>query len=409
MKHVIFIAPHFPANQRQFVRALKQIGCRVTGIIDAPIDYVDSETKSYLDDFEEVGSVTSLDQVAEAVRKIQKRGPWVHHLEASVEAHMLVCSKVREMCGIPGLPYDVVERCRDKVVMKGFLRDKGFPVARDAAVDTGNQARKAIEHVGYPSILKPRAGAGASGTYRIHNKSELEQAILSEGLDRFSKPFTMEQFLQGHEGFFDTITVNGNVVFESISHYYPNVLTAMRSRDITPQIAVTNRVDLDSYQELRVFGRKVIQAMGITTAATHMEWFFGPEGLKFSEIACRPPGVCVWDLFCAINDIDLYVMWANSVCHGKVFQKPSRRFAGGMLAIRPNKDGRIIGYTGVEEVKRRFGENIIQMYLPPVGGKTQPIEAGYRANAWMFVRHPDYDILRKIMDEISKSLKMWAE
>ena len=93
MKHVIFIAPHFPANQRQFVRALKQIGCRVTGIIDVSIDYVDSETKGYLDDFEEVPSVTSLDHVAEAVRKIQKRGPWDHHLEASVE---LTCSYVQK-------------------------------------------------------------------------------------------------------------------------------------------------------------------------------------------------------------------------------------------------------------------------------------------------------------------------
>ena len=39
--HVIFIAPHFPANQRNFVRALKEIGCYVTGIIDSPIQHVD--------------------------------------------------------------------------------------------------------------------------------------------------------------------------------------------------------------------------------------------------------------------------------------------------------------------------------------------------------------------------------
>ena len=70
--HVIFIAPHFPANQRNFVRALKAIGCRVTGIIDSPIQYVDPETKSYLDDYEEVQSVTSLEAVTRAVRKIQK-------------------------------------------------------------------------------------------------------------------------------------------------------------------------------------------------------------------------------------------------------------------------------------------------------------------------------------------------
>ncbi len=58
--HVIFIAPHFPANQRQFVRALKASGCRVSGIIDVSYEYIDSETKSMMDDYEEVPSVTSL-------------------------------------------------------------------------------------------------------------------------------------------------------------------------------------------------------------------------------------------------------------------------------------------------------------------------------------------------------------
>jgi hypothetical protein len=37
-----------------------------------------------------------------------------------------------------------------------------------------------------------------------------------------------------------------------------------------------------------------------------MEWFYGPKGLKFSEIGCRPPGVGAWDLYCAGNDLDLY-------------------------------------------------------------------------------------------------------
>ena len=143
--------------------------------------------------------------------------------------------------------------------------------------------------------------------------------------------------------FLDTITLNGQVVFESISHYYPNVLTAMRTRDIAVQICVTNRIEVESYNELRIFGRKAIQALEIGTAATHMEWFFGGEGLKFSEIACRPPGVSTWDLFSHINDIDLYQMWANAICHGKTVQKPSRRSAGGMISLRPNRDGRMLG------------------------------------------------------------------
>ena len=60
----------------------------------------------------------------------------------------------------------------------------------------------------------------------------------------------------------------------------------------------------------------MIEALGIGTSATHMEWFFGPKGLNFSEIGCRPPGVRVWDLYGAANDIDLYREWANAIVHG---------------------------------------------------------------------------------------------
>jgi formate-dependent phosphoribosylglycinamide formyltransferase (GAR transformylase) len=293
--------------------------------------------------------------------------------------------------------------------MKDFLRKKGFPVARDAAVDNSEDARRGAEHIGFPLILKPRSGAGASGTYRIDNSRELETVISEINLDSGHSHCTMEQFLSGHEGFFDTITLNGNVIFESISHYYPNVLTAMRSRDVSAQIVVTNRIEADSYQPLRVFGRKVIEAMGITTSATHMEWFFGNEGLKFSEIACRPPGVGVWDLFSVINDIDLYTMWSRAITTGNIQQQPSRRFAGGMLSLRPNKDGRISGYTGVEEMQHKYGQYIVKAYLPPIGKRTQPIEAGYRANAWMFVKQPDYDQLRHMMDDIGRSIRVWAD
>ena len=57
-------------------------------------------------------------------------------------------------------------------------------------------------------------------------------------------------------------------------------------------IVATNRIDsAPSYEELKKMGQRVIDALGITTSATHMEWFSGPKGLKFSEIGCRPPGV----------------------------------------------------------------------------------------------------------------------
>ena len=39
----------------------------------------------------------------------------------------------------------------------------------------------------------------------------------------------VEEFVEGHEGFYDTVCVNGNVSLDFVSHYYPNVLEAMRT------------------------------------------------------------------------------------------------------------------------------------------------------------------------------------
>ena len=405
--HVILMAPHFPANQLRFLRGLKQVGARVTGLIDSPKDQVPSQVLHLLDDVELIDNVTSVAQVEAAVRRVQARGPWVHHLEATVEAHVRVAALVRERTGIPGLPSAVVERCRDKYAMKAFLMEQGFPCAQQVAVSTPEAARAGAAQLGLPVILKPRDGAGAAGTFRIDDAAGLEVAIRQSGLEDGAE-LTMEEFLSGHEGFYDTLTVGGEVVCDFVSHYFPNVLPSMRDRSISPMIVVSNRIDAPGYAELRDFGQRVVQALGITTAATHMEWFFGASGLKFSEIGARPPGVGLWDIYSEAGEFDLYTEWARAICWGSVARLPTRRFSGGLLSIRPDQDGVVAGYAGIEAVQQRFGSHIMAAHLPPVGSRTQPVEAGYKANAWVRVRHPDFDACKGIMEEIARTLKMFA-
>ena len=406
--HVIFLAPHFPANQPRFVQGLKKVGARVSGIGDIPTERLPDGIRRLLDGYEYVPSVTNADAVTQAVRNIQRQGPWVHRLEATVEAHMYTAAIVRERTGIPGLTLQQVERCRDKTVMKDFLRAKGIPCAANAAVSTLAEARAFAAANGYPLIIKPRDGAGAAGTSRLDDDADLERAVAEYQLDG-NRTAALEVFIEGHEGFFDTLTVNGTVAYEFISHYYPNVLDAMRNRWITPYIVSTNRLDaVSGYDELKELGRKVVAVMELGTTATHMEWFYGPKGLKFSEIGARPPGVGQWDVYADGNDIDIYREWANAVVHGRVERRPSRRFASGIIALRPDRDGRILGYEGMDEVQRRFGQYICRAHLPSAGWPTQPIEAGYMANAWLQMRHPDYDAMREIFETIGRTVRVRA-
>jgi formate-dependent phosphoribosylglycinamide formyltransferase (GAR transformylase) len=404
--NIIFLEPAFPANQREFVRALAAIGANVYGIGERPVDWLDDETRSRLGGYWQIASVTDEPHLEWAVREAQKVA-WIDRLEAPIEAHVLPAARVRERCGIPGLSARTAWLCRDKVAMKEALRRAGVPTAASAGISRPAEAADFARAHGYPVILKPRDAAGAAGTFRADDPETLAQAIHASGLAD-GAPVAIEEFIEGHEGFHDTLTVEGRVACDFISHYFPNVLEAMRTRWISPQIVATNRMDAPAYAEVREMGRRVIEALGITTSATHMEWFFGPRGLKFSEIGVRPPGVGQWDSYSAGNEFDLYREWALAVCHHTTDRAPSRAYACGIIALRPDRDGRISHYEGAEHIFARYGDLVVGRHFPEPGTPTQPVEAGYMANAWMRMRHPDYDALRGILDEVGRTIRVRA-
>jgi len=404
---VVFLEPCFPANQREFVRALHAVGARVTGIGERPKSSLDPELSRWLFHYEQIGNVTDDVEVEKVVRWLQQKIQ-IDRLEAVIEAHVMAAAKVRERCGIPGTSTQTTFLCRDKPSMKDALRAAGVPCAQSIGSSDEHEIRDFAERVGFPLILKPRDAAGASGTVRIEDGRELEEQLIAFGVNR-GRSVAVEEFIVGHEGFYDTLTIGGRVVHEFVCHYYPNVLEAMRARWISPQFIATNRVDsAPGYDELKAMGRKVIAALGIETSATHMEWFAGPKGLKFSEIGCRPPGVRAWDLYATGNDFDVYREWAMTVVHGRVSQSLSRRAAAGVIALRPDCDGHIRGYEGITEVERRFGSFIMDAHFPSIGTPTQPVDAGYMANAWMRMKHPDYDQLREMLDFVGRTVKVRA-
>ena len=404
--NVILIEPAFPYNQREFARGLAAVGARVIGIGERPAGYLDRDLLDWLTHYEQVSSVVNEAALLAAVRRIEQRVQ-VDRLEATVEAHIMSAAKVREAAGIPGTSVHTAWLCRDKPTMKEALRAAGVPCAQSTSADDRGTARAFAAQVGYPLIVKPRAGAGAAGTRRVDNDAELDAALAAAGVGRGAS-VAIEEFIEGHEGFIDTIAIHGQVAHEFVSHYFPGVLVAMRERWISPQIVATNRLDAEGYAEVRAMTRRVIQVLGIGTSATHMEWFYGPKGLKFSEIGCRPPGVGQWDVYAAANDLDIYREWAMAIVHGRPGAQPSRRYSCGMIALRPDRDGRIAGYEGADRVFGKFGDWIVASHLPAPGTPTQPIEAGYMANAWIRIRHPDYDQLRSMMNEIGETLRVRA-
>ncbi|MFO1055287.1 MAG: ATP-grasp domain-containing protein [Planctomycetota bacterium] len=404
--HVLFLAPDTHVYNHGFVRALHGLGARVSAIGLAPRERLSATVRGLIADYRTCTRMLDTEVLLATARELATTQPF-DRIETIEEPLVEAAAVLRERLGLPGLSVRTARLCRDKAQMKEFLRGHGVACAQSTGASSEAEVRAFCERVGFPVIVKPIAGFGSLDTHRIGSAKELD-ALLPNLRIGEQRRVAVEEFIEGHEGFFDTIVDGQGVRMDFAAHYYPGCLEAAQDRGIVPQIAVTNRIEQDGYAELRTMGRRVIDLLGLRNTATHMEWFFGPKGLKFSEIGARPAGEKIWDMYAVGNEFDVYDEWARAVFDMPSSRAPSRRFAVGSVQIRPDRDGRFVGHTGVEELRRRFWQHVYEYEVPAIGTPTKGLDKGWLVNTWFRLRHADYDELRRLMTEFGNIVKSFA-
>jgi acetyl-CoA carboxylase, biotin carboxylase subunit len=79
-----------------------------------------------------------------------------------------------------GAPADVMRRMGDKDMARRTMRAAGVPVVPGCdLVESPEAAQREAEQIGYPLLLKARAGGGGRGIRRVKNKKELTAAYQS--------------------------------------------------------------------------------------------------------------------------------------------------------------------------------------------------------------------------------------
>ena len=400
--HVLFLAPDTHVYNHGFVGALKALGIQVSAIGTVSAERLSAKARKLLDGYRCCANpldVTAMKQAADELAT-----PEFRYIETIDEPLVEMAATLREHFSLAGLTVETARLCRDKVAMKEFLRQHDVACAESGAVHDAAEAHAFAEREDYPLILKPLAGYGSLATYRVSNQKELDAAIRKLKPTR-ERPVAIEDFIEGHEGFYDTICDGDGIRHDFVAHYYPGCLEAANDRKVSPQIAVTNRLDGDGYAELRAMGKAVTDALEIRHAATHMEWFFGPKGLKFSEIGARPAGEMIWDMYRVANEFDVYREWALAILGKPPEQTPSRRYSAGSVQVRPNRDGRYTGHRGVREALQRCHQAIYDKSVPKPGTPTKGLDKGWFVNTWFRLIHEDYDKVRELMTMLGKTVK----
>jgi biotin carboxylase len=405
--HVLFLAPDTHVYNHGFLGALKALGAKVSAIGPAGLEQLSPAARHLLDGYRACPQVLDAAAMQRAAQELAT--PAFDRIETIDEPLVEPAAVLRSHFGVPGLTAATARLCRDKVAMKEFLREHRIPCAQSMAATSAKDALAFAERCGYPVVAKPIAGFGSLATFRCADAAELERALERLKPDA-KKPVAIEEFIEGHEGFFDCL-VGGEdgIRHEFAAHYYPGCLEATQQRWVSPQIAVTNRIEHGGYEELREMNRRVVQALGLRHAATHMEWFFGPKGLKFSEIGARPAGEKIWDMYRVANEFDVYLEWALAILGRPSRQRPSRRYAAGSIQIRPSTDGRYVGHRGLEAAFQRCGPWIYEHAVPKPGTPTKGLDRGWLVNTWFRLRHEDYDQVRQLMTYLGETVRADAE
>jgi len=394
---VIFVAPHLSENASRMVEAIGAIPGVQLGVVTSDwVERAPSSTRDVIVQHWRVDDVLDVAQLRPAVEQVAACIGGVERLFGAYEQLQVPLAVVREALGIAGLPVEAALNFRDKARMKDILRAHSLPCARHALVEKYVDAIAFAEHAGFPLVLKPLAGAGAVSTYRVDDAQSLSEAL---DMTRPSpgNPVIIEEFITGTEHSFETISINGQAVWHSLTHYHPTPLEVLRNPWIQWVVVLPREVDHPRFDDIRESATQALQALGQTTGLTHMEWFRRADGsVAISEVAARPPGAQITTLISRANDMDFVGAWAALMVHGE-FTPPERKYAVAAAFLRGQGAGVVRRVTGIDRVHEEMGHLICDMKLPPLGS---PPAATYEGDGYIMLRHPETAVVEKAIRRV---------
>lgn len=406
--NILFLAPGYPDEMPLFVRGLARAGATVYGLSDVPAHELPELTRRHLGGYlqaslrDEAGTV-------EAVRRwvASPHGPrGFERVICLWEPGVILAARLREALGVAGMGVEQSHLFRDKDLMKQAVAAAGLRVPRHHRGRTAAEVREAVEAVGYPAIVKPIDGAGSMDTFRVDDAAQLARALARTG---HVPEVNVEEFIEAEEFTYDTICVDGRIVYEHVGYYRPRPLDARSHEWISPQTLSLRDIDTPWVRDGVALGHAVLKALDFRTGFTHMEWYRKADGeVVFGEIGARPPGARTVDLMNFNADIDLFAGYGEAEVRGTFSQPVERKYYACNIFKRAHGQGRIQRIEGLDELRRRFGEWIVNVDLLPVGAPRRDWVLTLISDGYVTVRHPDKDTLFAMADLVGTDLHLHA-
>ncbi len=361
----IFISPHFPHTYWQFCDRLRKNGINVLGIGDAPYDGLEAPLKAALMEYYRVDNLEDYGQVYRAVAFFAFKYGKPDWIESMNEYWLEQDAQLRTDFNVTtGIQADRIGFIKEKSMMKQLYLEAGIPTARQHVVSTREKGKAFLEKVGYPVIVKPDVGVGATHTWKLESEEDLNRFY-----DHLPEvPYVMEEFIEGEICSYDAILDSKcEPLFESMTVWPPVMDIVNRDLDLMYYTCP------DLPEGLKALGRRTVKAFGVERRFVHLEFFrltkarrnLGKAGdFVALEVNMRPAGGYTPDMMDFAHSTDVYQIYADMVAFDtRKLPEPQEHF---YCVYASRKDGHYYAHTH-DEIMERYG-NVMMMQeeMPPM-------------------------------------------
>ena len=357
----IYFSPHFPQNCTEFCYYLKEAGANVLGIGDVAYDTLNDRLKYSLTEYYKISNMEDESQVRNAVDFFTKKYGKIDRFESLNEYWLEIEARIRTEFDIYGTKTDFIYNLKHKSKMKAFFEKSGVLTVKCLKCQDQPAALEFIRKIGFPVVVKPDLGSGASMTYKIRNEHEFD--------DFFShKPaeveFIIEEFVEGiiltYDGLIDR---NGTINFENSHKFEQSIMEVVNNDDNLYYVCLP---DID--EKVRISGRNILKAFDVREKFFHIEFFEREKdkAIVALEVNMRPPGAWMTDAINFSHDINIYKEWADMVVKNNVKVTPLAKYFTGYASRKKWKNyknshdqilnkynNRILHYNSIEPVFSR--------------------------------------------------------
>jgi hypothetical protein len=310
------------------------------------------------------------------------------------ETHIILAAEIGEALQLDWNPRDVIERCRDKSLMKAWLRETCTArINRSRVVTNADEALEFQAEVGsWPIVVKPSGGAGSISVFFAHDGGQLLhgcQRVLEAGLGEV----LLEEYVGG-----DEYAVNGLV-----DHDGGVLITDVWRYDKRDSHGERNlyyeSIKLSSHEDpfpaIAEYAAHIVTALDLRRSPIHMEVKVDDDGPCLIEIGARFAGGNQPVLASKLHRHSLFELAA---CHYlddlrispldvdyERYDALSSRILSGIQEV---EIPRIEAVVGIPEVERLPSFAGLGMLRKP--GMRAPVSRDVTTKAWeIYLLHPD--------------------